>query len=153
MTASGRLSSVKLRCLAIGKPKLSFASEGVREYESRLRHYVPLSIEYLKVRNGSDTLLGRSEGSYRVALDESGAQMSTREISRTVTTLESRGEIKSIAFLIGGADGHSIALREQCDAIWSLSRMTMQHELALVVLLEQLYRVYTLKRGEPYHRE
>ena len=79
--------------------------------------------------------------------------MSTLEIAQEFSRLEGRGEIKSVAFLIGGADGHSSSFREQCDATWSLSRMTMQHELALVVLLEQLYRVYTLKRGAPYHRE
>ena len=72
---------------------------------------------------------------------------------RTFTQLETRPQLKKVAFLIGGADGHPPELRERCDEIWSLSRMTMQHELALVVLLEQLYRVFTIKRGEPYHRE
>ena len=144
---------MKVICLAIGKPKLSFAAQGVREYEARLQHYSSLSIEYLKARNESAALLSRSEGAYRIALDERGTQMSTLEIAQKFTRLEGRGEIKSVAFLIGGADGHSSSFREQCDATWSLSRMTMQHELALVVLLEQLYRVYTLKRGAPYHRE
>ncbi|MBL48362.1 MAG: 50S rRNA methyltransferase [Roseibacillus sp.] len=144
---------MKIVCLAIGKPKLSYAAEGVREYEARLRHYAPFSIEYLKTRDESSALLNKSEGAYRIALDERGSQLSTREIAREITRLEDRGEIKSVAFLIGGANGHSPALREQCEATWSLSRMTMQHELALVVLLEQLYRAYTFKRGEPYHRE
>ena len=57
-----------------------------------------------------------------------------------------------IALLIGGADGHSDELRDKADQIWSLSGFTMQHELAQVVLLEQIYRVHTILKGEPYHR-
>ncbi len=96
--------------------------------------------------------LERSKESYRIALDERGSQLTTLEISEGLTRLENSPGIKKVAFLIGGANGHSPALRDQCDEIWSLSTMTMQHELALVVLLEQLYRAYTVKRGEPYHR-
>jgi 23S rRNA (pseudouridine1915-N3)-methyltransferase len=60
--------------------------------------------------------------------------------------------IKTISLLIGASDGHTKDLRSQADEVWSLSPLTLQHELALVVLLEQLYRAYTIKRGEPYHR-
>ena len=79
--------------------------------------------------------------------------MSTISFSKRITQLETRPELKKLTFLIGGADGHPPELRERCDETWSLSKLTMQHELALVVLLEQLYRVFTIKRGEPYHRE
>ena len=75
-----------------------------------------------------------------------------KAVSERITRLENRPDIKNVSFLIGGSDGHSSELRNCCDEIWSLSAMTMQHELALVVLLEQLYRAYTIKRGEPYHR-
>jgi|TARA_B100001964_G_scaffold17132_2_gene17652 23S rRNA (pseudouridine1915-N3)-methyltransferase len=143
---------VKILVLAIGKPKLSYAAEGVQEYCRRLRHYAPVTLEYLKVRDESAALLARSEGSYRIALDERGHQLDTVSFSERITQLENRTELKKLTFLIGGADGHSPELRERCDETWSLSRMTMQHELALVVLLEQLYRVFTIKRGEPYHR-
>lgn len=143
---------MKLRILAIGKPKLGYAGEGVREYTGRLKHYVPLDLEFLKGHDESSSLFARSEGSYRIALDERGSQLTTLEISDGLTRLENSPGIKKVAFLIGGANGHSPALRDQCDEIWSLSTMTMQHELALVVLLEQLYRAYTVKRGEPYHR-
>ncbi|HBM78065.1 MAG TPA: 50S rRNA methyltransferase [Verrucomicrobiales bacterium] len=143
---------MKLRILAIGKPKLGYAGEGVREYTGRLKHYVPLDLEFLKGHDESSSLLAKSEGSYRIALDERGSQLTTLGISDGLTRLENRPGIKKVVFLIGGAAGHSPALRDQCDEIWSLSTMTMQHELALVVLLEQIYRAYTIKRGEPYHR-
>jgi 23S rRNA (pseudouridine1915-N3)-methyltransferase len=64
-----------------------------------------------------------------------------------------RGEVKTVAFLIGGADGHSAELREKSDRVLSLSSFTMQHELALLVLFEQLYRVASLASGSPYHRD
>jgi len=143
---------VKLGILAIGRPKLGYAGEGVREYAGRLKHYVSLDLEFLKGRDESSLLLSRSEGSYRIALDERGSQLTTTGIADELTRLENCPGIKRVTFLIGGAGGHSPELRGQCDEAWSLSNMTMQHELALVVLLEQLYRAYTVKRGEPYHR-
>ena len=60
---------------------------------------------------------------------------------------------RDIALLIGGADGHTAEVRQAADWVWSLSQLTLQHELALVVLLEQLYRAYTIKAGTPYHRD
>jgi 23S rRNA (pseudouridine1915-N3)-methyltransferase len=144
---------VKYRLLAIGKPKLDYAAVGIQDYANRLKHYAQLEIDYLKDRNESEALLARSKGSYRIALDERGTQHSTASLTKQITQLENRGDLKAVSFLVGGADGHSAAFRDQCDQIWSLSSMTMQHELALVVLLEQIYRVFTIKRGEPYHRE
>ncbi|MFN5961206.1 MAG: 23S rRNA (pseudouridine(1915)-N(3))-methyltransferase RlmH, partial [Verrucomicrobiota bacterium] len=90
-------------------------------------------------------------GCLRIAMDERGRSFTTDALHQTVNRWELDGT-KRIALLIGGADGHSPALRSQCRDIWALSPLTLQHELALVVLLEQIYRVYTIKRGEPYHR-
>lgn len=141
------------RVLAIGKPKLAYAAEGVREYEKRLRHYASFEIDFLKAHAESEALLARSEGTYRIALDERGRQHHTKELAKRLEGLEVRGDLKAISFLVGGASGHSPALREDCDEIWALSALTMQRELALVVLLEQLYRAFTIRRGEPYHRD
>lgn len=143
---------MKLRILAIGKPKLKYAAGGVEEYAKRLGRYAKLELEFLKDRQGSAELLARSTGCFRIALDERGESLGTREMVERIGQLEQRGEIKEVVFLIGGSDGHSEALRSACEECWSLSSLTMQHELALVVLLEQLYRVFTIKRGEPYHR-
>jgi 23S rRNA (pseudouridine1915-N3)-methyltransferase len=60
--------------------------------------------------------------------------------------------VKKVAILIGGADGHTPELRRSADHVIALSGFTLQHELALVVLLEQIYRVHTVLRREPYHR-
>jgi 23S rRNA (pseudouridine1915-N3)-methyltransferase len=60
---------------------------------------------------------------------------------------------KSVSLFIGGANGHPPQLRKAVTEAWALSRFTLQHELALVVLMEQIYRAYSILRGDPYHRE
>jgi 23S rRNA (pseudouridine1915-N3)-methyltransferase len=140
---------------AIGKPKLGFAREGVEEYWKRLRGMADVKIEYLKPAAGEDesaALLRRSAGMFRVALDERGEQSSSREFADRVGRWE-QDRVKSIALLIGGADGHSQAMRDAADWRWSLGRLTFQHELALVIVLEQIYRAYAIKAGLPYHRD
>lgn len=144
--------TMKYRLLAIGKPKLDYAAEGVQEYTRRLARYVSLEMEFLRDREESRALLQKSAGCYRIALDERGARPTTEDLVSRLTELEGRGDIKTVAFLVGGADGHDEDLRREADEVWSLSPLTLQHELALVVLLEQLYRAHTIKRGEPYHR-
>lgn len=143
---------MKLRILAIGKPRLRYADKGVSEYSKRLQRYAQTELTFLRDRKESEALLARSERCFRIALDERGSLLTTDQWTEHLSGLELRGEIKTVAFLIGGSDGHSSELRQQADAVWSLSSLTLQHELALVVLLEQLYRVFTIKRGEPYHR-
>ena len=143
------------RILAIGKPKLGFARDGIEEYALRLRPMATVTLEYLKPAAASEesaALLRRSEGMYRVALDERGEQCASREFAARVGRWEQE-RVKSVALLIGGADGHGGELRAQADWLWSLGRLTIQHELALVLMLEQLYRAYTIKGGLPYHRE
>jgi 23S rRNA (pseudouridine1915-N3)-methyltransferase len=88
----------------------------------------------------------------RVVLDERGAEVSSRDLAHKITAWEMQGP-RDFALLVGGADGHTEALRQAAGWTWSLSRLTLQHELALVVALEQLYRAYTIKAGLPYHRD
>ena len=140
---------------AIGKPKLGFARDGIEEYATRLRPLASITVEYLKPAAGEEesaALLRRSEGMYRVALDERGTQFTSREFAAKVSQWE-QDRIKDIALLIGGADGHSAALRAKADMNWALGKLTLQHELALVVVMEQIYRAYAIKAGLPYHRD
>ncbi|MFQ3670030.1 MAG: 23S rRNA (pseudouridine(1915)-N(3))-methyltransferase RlmH, partial [Verrucomicrobiia bacterium] len=95
-------------------------------------------------------LLAVSEGAVRVALDPGGWMGRTEEWVDRWEEWEGSG-VKRVAFLVGGAEGHAQGVRVACER-WSLGPITLQHELALVVLLEQLYRVQTIRRGEPYHR-
>ena len=136
----------------IGKPKLPWARGGVDEYLPRLRGKV--EVHFLKPRPPREQtreLIQRSEGMLRVLLDETGKELTSLELARQVTDWE-RQAVKSIALFIGGADGHTDGLQACADWSWSLSRLTLQHELALVVALEQIYRAYSIIEGSSYHR-
>ena len=87
-----------------------------------------------------------------MVFEERGELLTTRELAGVVTDLEMDGTVKSIALIIGGAEGHGEAMRRAADRVISFGRLTLQHELALVAAAEQVYRVYSIKRGEPYHR-
>jgi 23S rRNA (pseudouridine1915-N3)-methyltransferase len=146
---------VRWNIFAIGKPKLDFARLGIEEYAARLKPFASVRIDYLKSGDRTDesrTLLARSEGMHRIVLDERGDHVTSRDLAKKLDAWELRGP-RDFALLIGGADGHTDELRKAADWTWSLSKLTLQHELALVVLLEQLYRAYTIKAGLPYHRD
>jgi 23S rRNA (pseudouridine1915-N3)-methyltransferase len=147
---------MKLVVLAAGKPALTYAKDGIEEYLKRLRRYGQVALELVKAggrEEVSERLLERSEGLFRIALDERGERLTTSELAKRFAALEHRGDVKSVAFLIGASDGHTPELRQQADLVLSLSTLTLQHELALVVLLEQLYRIASMRAGSPYHRE
>ena len=147
---------MRIRILAAGKPSLPWARSAIAEYQKRLSRFGRFEIDFVKAgdpESVSRDLLSRSEACHRIALDERGEALTTRQFANRIGTLERQGEIKTVAFLIGAADGHSAPLRQQADFVLSLSSLTLQHELALVVLLEQLYRVADLRRGGPYHRD
>lgn len=140
---------------AAGKPALAYARTGIEEYLKRLKRGAKVELIYLKAGDSesvSADLLARSEGSFRIALDERGKDWTTEQFVDRLNTWEMDPGIKTISLLIGASDGHTSDLRKKANAVWALSPLTLQHELALVVLLEQLYRAYTIKRGEPYHR-
>lgn len=146
---------MRIRILVAGKPALAYAKSGVEEYVKRLGRYGSHELEFLKAGDSgsvSAALLERSAGTFRIAMDERGEALVTQAWADKFAALEMRGDIKAVSFLIGASDGHTPELRASCDAVWSLSKLTLQHELALVVLLEQIYRVATLRKGEPYHR-
>jgi 23S rRNA (pseudouridine1915-N3)-methyltransferase len=147
---------MNLRIIAAGKPALAYAKSGIEEYLRRLKPHGNVDLVIVKPGNREEVsarLLERSSGSFRIALDERGDLPDTRALAAQLNALELRGDVKCISFLIGAADGHSAELRDQCDRVISLSRLTLQHELALLVLLEQLYRLASLKSGSPYHRD
>jgi 23S rRNA (pseudouridine1915-N3)-methyltransferase len=139
----------------IGKPKLAYARAGVDEYLSRMGQWGGVRWEQLKSgtrEQESAALLARSEGLFRVVLDERGALVTSKALAQKFSDWELRS-VKGVAFLIGGSDGHTEELRKKADWLWSLTPLTLQHELALVVLCEQLYRARSILSGGPYHRE
>lgn len=146
---------MKWNVITVGKPALLWAKAATEDYSKRLRKMA--SVELVTIREGGTAQNGvrsleASKDSLRIVLDERGRQMSSMEFSKWIEKQEIGGR-KRVSFLIGGADGHSQEVKAAADELWSLSTMTLQHEMALVVLLEQIYRAYSILRGTPYHRE
>lgn len=147
-------AGMKFVVVSAGKPALAYAKSGIEFYLGRLKPYGGVGM--VTVRDGgpeevSARLLAASEGCLRIALDERGSLWTTMELTNMARQWELH-TVKKVAFLIGASDGHTDALRDQCGHLMALAKFTMQHELALVVLLEQLYRVRTVMAGSPYHR-
>ena len=145
---------MKHNILAAGKPSLKYAKDGVAEYMKRLTRYGTFELQHVKDGSSEDVsqrLLESSRGTVRVAMDERGEQLTTEQLFQRMLRWEMQG-MKRVSYLIGASDGHTQSLRDQADLVWALSPLTLQHELALLVLSEQLYRVATMKKGEPYHR-
>lgn len=144
------------RIIAAARPSIAYARDGVKFFEDRLRPLGKVELRYVKAGSSEDVsarLMEASEGCLRIAMDERGENWTTRTLEKHVREWQMRGDIKHVAFLIGAADGHTPALRNACDYVLCLGKHTMQHELALVVLLEQIYRIHTLLAGSPYHRD
>ncbi len=145
---------MKWLLLTVGKPALSFARAGRDEYLARLSHFARVEMVEIKTSTPareSAALLARSEDHFRVVLDEAGREFTSRVFAGQVGQWQQAA--RPVAVIIGGAAGHDEALLRSADFIWSLGPLTLQHEIALVVALEQLYRAHTILAGHPYHRD
>lgn len=130
-------------------------------YLKRLRRYASVTIEEIKGAKGEEKEAIRKEGefllaklrrgSYIVALTESGISHDSRQFSKWLEGMGIQGR-PDITFIIGGAAGLSREILDKADAVLSLSAMTFPHQLARLVLIEQIYRAFTLIKGEPYHK-
>ena len=145
---------MKLLLLTVGKSALPYARDGREEYLTRLAKFATIGKLTVKpsnpVRESADLLAG-SQGYFRVVLHERGTALTSRELAAKVD--QWRQAARPVAILLGGANGHDRPLLEAADFLWSLGPLTLQHELALVVALEQIYRAYTILAGHPYHRD
>lgn len=142
------------RLVTVGKPSLPWARAGLDDYLGRLRRQA--KVEHIAVREGpiqqvEKQLLKASEGCRRILLDERGTQRSSLQLAKLIEGWQLNAA-RHPCLIIGGADGHSDAMRASADELWSLSAMTLQHEMAAVLLIEQIYRAHQILAGSPYHR-
>ncbi len=156
---------MRLELLFLGKTRESYLAAGIEDYSKRLKHYTQVNIKILKERRrAKDTSAARimaTEGeillanipksSLLVALDSAGRQFSSEELAGTLGLWADQGR-KNAVFVIGGPLGLAPAVLKKADLALSLSRMTLTHEMARLVLLEQIYRAYTILAGEQYHK-
>lgn len=145
---------MKLHLITIGEPRLAYARAGWDEYYARLGRYhkprvtrVPGSAPQ---REGA-AILRAAGNAPLVALDPRGVQLSSEELAGFLDRLALSGT-GEVAFCVGGPDGLSGAVRAGAHTLWSLSRLTLPHDLAMLVLIEALYRAATISAGGPYHR-
>lgn len=146
---------MRWQIITVGKPALAWAKSGIEDYQHRVQRYAPVDYQILKEAAPEMLVqksLDLSEGAWRVVLDERGKTLSSKQFATWMERQEMIGR-KKITFFIGGANGHSPGLREKADEVWSLSSLTLQHELAYLMFMEQFYRAFTIRRGEPYHRD
>jgi 23S rRNA (pseudouridine1915-N3)-methyltransferase len=150
----------------IGKTRLAGVAELTAEYTNRLKHYCDLDAQEIRgARHKSegrtkrvaglsaeeDQLLARAERAHVVALDPAGKSWDSAEFAKYIGQQRDQGS-RDLAFCVGAADGFGNEFLRRASVKLSLSRLTMPHELARVVLLEQLYRAFTMLSNHPYPR-
>jgi 23S rRNA (pseudouridine1915-N3)-methyltransferase len=143
---------VKLKVAWIGKTKEPAVQSLADEYLKRLSRYVEVEGSSLK---DQEALLKLCAPNARprhtlVLLDERGKQFSSEELAKFLGDYQDRNSLP-LLFAVGGADGFSDQVRQAAALVLSLGKMTLAHELARVVLLEQLYRAFTILKSHPYH--
>jgi 23S rRNA (pseudouridine1915-N3)-methyltransferase len=142
---------MKIHIITIGQPKLEYAKLGWQEYMRRLKRYHSVEVTHIPdKKNEPKHILETAGRAYKVALNMSGTQLSSPELASFLQSHMMRN--KEIAFLIGGPDGLQKEVLEKCDVQLSFSRLTFPHDLAMVILLEAMYRAATIAAGQPYHK-
>jgi 23S rRNA (pseudouridine1915-N3)-methyltransferase len=144
---------VKLTIAWIGKTKSAAIQSLTDGYLKRVRQYAEVEGVSVKDEAALLKLCGRDgHGTKRglLLLDSRGKQLSSEEFAHFLRERQERNPVR-LVLAIGPADGFSEAARQQADHVVSLGRMTLAHELARVVVLEQLYRAFTILKGHPYH--
>jgi 23S rRNA (pseudouridine1915-N3)-methyltransferase len=152
---------MRFRIIWTGKTRDTRLRALVDDYAQRLSHFVRCEVTELRDSGragkvGIDKEATRISdalrpGTVTVLLDPEGSEWTSQQLAGQVKSWEGNG-IKEVAFVVGGPDGLSRDLMSRADKRWSLSRLTLTHEMARVVLLEQLYRAYTIIHGLPYQK-
>lgn len=157
---------MKITLLTVGKTDKDWVRQGLDIYVSRLKHYIPfgiveipelknvsaLSKEQIKNKEGELILKNIRPNDDVILLDERGKQYTSVELAKIIQDKISYAG-KDIVFIIGGAYGFSEAVYQRAGSKLSLSKMTFSHQMVRAIFVEQIYRAFTIMRGEPYHHE
>ena len=154
---------MRLRLIWVGKTKNEHIRALVEEYLQRLKRFVRCEVTELERSTAKGVIEGIEDESQRIlsalrtdaltiVLDVEGREWSSPALAAEVEKWQIAGR-KEVAFIIGGHQGVSAAVLKRADLRWSLSRLTLTHEMARILLVEQLYRAYTIVQGLPYHKQ
>jgi 23S rRNA (pseudouridine1915-N3)-methyltransferase len=157
---------MKIELVVVGKTVASYLSEGIAIYQKRLPHYVPfnyivipdlkqtkkLSESQIKKAEGELILKQVEKADLLVLLDERGKQFTSLKLADHMQQKMNAG-VRTMAIVIGGPYGFSDDVYAQAKEKWSLSGLTFSHQMVRLFIAEQLYRAFTILKGEPYHHE
>jgi|SRR5450432_1632304 23S rRNA (pseudouridine1915-N3)-methyltransferase len=157
---------MKIEFWAIGKTNESYVAEGVKDFTKRIENYYPIEWRLFSQKKNTGSLPGQKlkqeeaelilaslkPDDWLVSLDENGKLLSSRKLA---SFIQDRGNesVKRLVFLIGGAYGLEESLIKKSKFIWSLSPLTFPHQLARLILAEQVYRACSIGRNEKYHHD
>lgn len=157
---------MKIKLTAVGKTVEPYLRKGIEIYVDRLSHYVPFSLtelpdlkqtaalseDQIKKKEGELILKSLKPSDHLILMDERGQMFSSKDWARD---LEQKGIrlMGDLVFVIGGPYGFSPEVYARANGMISLSKMTFSHQMVRLIFVEQLYRAYTIIRGEPYHHE
>ena len=155
---------MRLNLLCVGRLTLPYLNQGCAEFAKRLKRYLPISVTEIKehktgrkqdlqriISTEGESLEQRiPAGTFVIALDQRGKSLTSEKLAELMNDHMVRG-IPEWTLLIGGPYGLSETLRKRADLVLSMSDMTLTHQMARLLLLEQLYRCCTIIRNEPYH--
>ncbi len=152
---------MRIRILWEGRTKNPHLRGLEKDYAARITKFNSLAVEEMTpvrkrceaaaLTSGERKLLEKLRGSVKVLLDPRGSEWTSQEFAEWIGKQAVRGT-REIAFLVGDTEGFSAAFRDEADLLLSVSRMTLTHEWARSLLLEQIYRAFTILRGFPYAR-
>lgn len=157
---------MKITLLTVGKTDKDWVRQGIDIYTTRMKHYFPFSIieipelknvaslseDQIKTKEGELILKNIKPTEDVILLDERGREFSSIEFAKVLQDKISYIG-KDIVFVIGGAYGFSEAVKQRANSKISLSKMTFSHQMVRAIFVEQLYRAFTIMKGEPYHHE
>ncbi len=157
---------MKITLLTVGKTDKDWVKQGMDIYLSRLKHYIPFSVveipelknvsaltkDQIKTREGELILKNVRPTDDLILLDERGKEYTSVELAKVIQDKISYAG-KDMVYVIGGAYGFSEAVYSRANSKISLSRMTFSHQMVRAIFVEQIYRAFTIMKGEPYHHE
>ena len=157
---------MKITLLTVGKTDRDWVKQGLDIYVSRLKHYIPFNIveipelknvsaltkDQIKTREGELILKNIRPTDDVIIMDERGREYTSVELAKVIQEKISYVG-KDMVFVIGGAYGFSQEVYSRANSKISLSKMTFSHQMVRAIFAEQLYRAFTIMKGEPYHHE
>ena len=155
---------MRLSLIWVDKTRDTWLRTGIEHYIEKIEHYVRIHVlqvrgvrfarkmkpdEVMK-REAKSIVKALPKGAFTVAMDVKGRMLDSPGLAGMLTDLEARG-VRDLAMVIGGASGLAPEIIKKADKRLSLSLMTFTHDMTRLILVEQIYRAYTIKAGEPYH--